>query len=568
MSFPASEKPSSRFRVLLRREPEQETGVMSTSQERVCDNISHGTMQNSTAMSRAVDFSVKDDTYRGMDGKPQRYGGAIVRVSELRRAGGLTYFSAVDNEGRCGADSNKERKLLASSYLHFLGTNTNLNNKELDSRALSTFALPRTGEKDFDGRDARRRLSTSSRKGPGKAKNKNNTRIKNSKSYTKPRGANVRHGRKKGNNLELQTNGELYSYRWSTKNGRRQLHYGSRTYTGRAAHQIWDKIKTVLKSKEASSLPSQSPPSIVIPPAPQPPRLVETGKKMNDFKRSRVEATIVANTAAKRSCRESYRTSQTTLLTERTGSLSSSVRPKLLLDDEDNTNNSNNKPLYQNIRDGDVVLVSDSEDSDSCSSVSSTLSSWPSLRAGSSEVTIDDGDLVSQDPLGETEKDFYRGYHDKKNNTIMRLNNQKGNFSPSKNSSDVFEHDGWLYPTELLPLLCKENSTCNSLPLGDAAVENLAASSNMNTKNAKMVYQNFEKGNNRDNEQGITVLGNKGTNTASSLLLSSVEMLPSIKDAAYSERYEEMNALLDLPIEDVGDLFVTGEEIGGMRFAS
>ncbi|KAH9586126.1 hypothetical protein LSM04_003768 [Trypanosoma melophagium] len=31
--------------------------------------------------------------------------------------------------------------------------------------------------------------------------------------------------------------------------------------------------------------------------------------------------------------------------------------------------------------------------------------------------------------------------------------------------------------------------------------KNLAASSNMNTKNAKMVYQNFEKGNNRDNEQ-------------------------------------------------------------------
>ncbi|KAH9586151.1 hypothetical protein LSM04_005842 [Trypanosoma melophagium] len=100
----------------------------------------------------------------------------------------------------------------------------------------------------------------------------------NSKSYTKPRGqTNIMEG-KKGNNLELQTNGELYSYRWSTKNGRRQLH-----------------------------------------------------------------------------C---------------------------------------------------FILVSDSEDSDSCSSVSSTLSSWPSLRAGSSEVTIDDGDLVDRTHWVETEKTF------------------------------------------------------------------------------------------------------------------------------------------------------------------
>ncbi|ORC89788.1 uncharacterized protein TM35_000113220 [Trypanosoma theileri] len=545
MSFSSSEKPSSRFRVLLRREPEKETDAKSTRLEGVCDNISHGIRENCMVMSRTGEFSVSDDTERNIVEKPQRYGGAIVRVSELRKAGGLLPFSATGSEGPSVGDNSKERNFTASSYLRFGGSITNCNNKELDSRALCTFAVAGTGEKVLDGRKATRRNSPTRRKGSGKVKNKNNTRNNNSISYAKSRGTKVRRGGKKSNILELQSNGEPYGYRWSTKNGRRQLHYGSRTYTGKTAHQIWDKIKVALKSKEASSLPSQSSShAIVIPTAPQLSSLIEPGKKIKDVKRSRVETTRVANTATKRSCIDSHKTSQTTLLTGTTSLLSSTVRPKLLLDDDE--------PLYKRVCEGDVVLVSDSDNSEICSSTSSTLSSWPSLRAGSSELTINDGDLSSQGSLSETEENVYKGCHDNKRNRIVELDNQKGNCSPSKESSTVFEHDGWLYPTELLPLLCKENSTGSSLPLG----------------NAKLGQQNIEKENNRNNVQGITFLCNKGTDTVSSLQPSSVEVLPSVKNPAYSQRYEEMNALLDLPIDDIGDFFVTGEEIGGMRFAS
>ncbi|KEG13125.1 hypothetical protein DQ04_01201110 [Trypanosoma grayi] len=230
-------------------------------------------------------------------------------------------------------------------------------------------------------------------------------------------------------------------------------------------------------------------------------------------------------------------------------SLPAPVGFKLLLDDEES--------LPEKGPTAGVVVLSDSENDDATtSSTSSTLSSWPSLRAGSSELTTSESSLCSEDEDDSKSSSHWRESPLKKRRRCPSV--------PKEKQPEVVERDGWLYPAELLPLLCEPDQGGASPSLKGCATATVSAGSTVDN-NVESCFHTVAEEDRR--ARGITILGQSVSGMASPPTTSSRSAVAPPHIAAYSQRYEEMDALADLPGTDAEGLFVVGDEIGGMRFA-
>ncbi|ESL12106.1 hypothetical protein TRSC58_00132 [Trypanosoma rangeli SC58] len=478
-----------------------------------------------------------EDVHGNNSAQPRRYGGAIVRLSELQRLGGVLPPTALSSAGPFVDESSLQQRLSSVMLSHAMGL---ADVGGVEGRTLpSDVRMARTSRaRDVRGRKGQRCMPFS----PGKQTSRSSSK----KTVGAPR-SKVERVRGKNNSLQLKPNGEPYEHRWSTVGGRRQLHYGGHTYTGRAAHQLWGKIKAALSSTGFSSSQVSS-------------RAKSTkGQNSNGKKRARTGEILAPDAIPPVPLVTSH------LPLQHVGPINtpppthvSTTRTRLLLDDEEESQPKGDAGA-------DVVLVSRREGRAVNSPGTSIISSLASMEVDGYRVTSSVSSLSSA-----SLSDAGDGRNHDSNVTMGCVESEDVGSATTRRPPVLMEHEGWIYPAELLPVLCKKRGA--DTLLARKVVENagtLGADSagTGNAKNGGNLAQKDHEVESNPKARGLTVLGWGDVGDASLALHHHRNDATRTLNLPNSLRYEEMDVLDGFLDADAADLFVTGDEIGGVRFA-
>ncbi|KAF8275765.1 hypothetical protein TcYC6_0013040 [Trypanosoma cruzi] len=533
MPLVTGEKPSSKFRVVLARNSLSDPclGVSCSNSVPPADGPQRGVSCCSAVTVNSA--SVKSDVMHAADFSQRgRYGGAIVRVSELQKSGGTLPTVLSSCEEPCGNEGNVKRKPPATIVWHATDI-ADAKREKVSFLPDDTAATTIPAQDAVGGGNGGRRMPTrrGKRRAGGRGKN----------SRTTPR-SKIERVREKGNSLQLKPNGDPYEHRWSTVNGRRQLHYGGRTYKGRAAHQLWSKIKTALSLRDPTSSNRTS-----------------IARKMKVPKREIRERARTGLVGAADTFSTSFAVNNSVTTNPRTSmsapppTLVSIARAKLFLDDDE-------EPLLKTGASANVVFVSEDDEETVISPETSEISSLTSFGSDNEKLAGSEGIFGSTSSFSTDD-----GYCPGRNFTMAPVNSQDVGSSTGKKPPALVEHEGWLYPAELVPVLCEQRSADTSS--SPKEVGNAGTRGNGTTGRSSRMGSEDNNLEIRPKVKGLTFLGWGDCADVSLSLHHRRDDASITPSSAYPLRYEEMDALDDF-LEVVGeDLFVAGDEIGGMRFA-
>ncbi|SCU69698.1 uncharacterized protein TEOVI_000126700 [Trypanosoma equiperdum] len=469
----------------------------------------------------------------------RRYGGAIVRLSEL----GVNVMApfAVPPKAQRPPVRSVSEKPSDTVLWDAVPIDTEASGK---SNNVTSFS-PTVAESHVAEGEWRSRRSTQPSNNRGRG---------SKKAGKKPVSRTTRHrgnkGSSKGVKLPLQRNGMPFPHSWSTVRGRRQLHYNGRTYRGVQAHRLWDEIK---------AMSSVDVPAPVARPS--------TGVRRETAVRggSRSSVTKDANEQALLSFEAPKPPCETPPKRHRR-SVPKSPRPltttvvqgrRLLLDDDEDWTAP--KPST-----GDVVLLSDSGDGIGCDSESSTLTTWPSLliddEGSSGYEYVSSNSTTSSDSCVVAEERFGRPG---RGNTHQCCNPAASQVT----SPNLAEHDGFLYPAEVLAEVRRKGQNgIRSLKSHHETSKAVAPAVSLASDGVEVMSRVAERPN---GVRGFTFIGTLNGHTVAPATGASASAMPSASHVGeYRERYEEMDVFPCVPDAGEEDLFVVGEEIGGMRFAA
>ncbi|EKF38489.1 hypothetical protein MOQ_001302 [Trypanosoma cruzi marinkellei] len=528
-------KPSTKFRVVLAHNSLSDPclGVSCSNSVHPADGP-----QRDVPCRPAITVNLanlKSDVKHAADSSQRgRYGGAIVRVSELQRSGGTlpTFFPSFEEP--CGNEGNvRKKKPPATKVWHAVGM-TNAKRENVSSVPDDTVATTIPAQGAVGGGNGRRCMPT--RRGKRRA----GGRSKNSRATPRSK---IEQMREKSNSLQLKPNGEPYEHRWSTVNGRRQLHYGGRTYKGRAAHQLWSRIKTALSSTGPTFSHGNS---------------IERNMKVTKGKiREHVRTGLVgAADTFSTGCTvtNSVTTNPRMSMSAPRPTFVSTARAKLLLDDDEE------ESLQKTGASADVVFVSEDDEETVISPGTSEISSLTSFGSDNDKLAGSESFLGSTSSFSTDD-----GYPPGSNFTTASVTSQKVDSSAGRKPPALVEHEGWLYPAELLPVLCEQRSCATSFAHKEAG--NARTRGNGTAGRSSCLESEDNNLEIRPKVKGLTFLGSGDVADVSLSLHRRRDDASTTPISAYPLRYEEMDALDDF-LEVVGeDLFVAGDEIGGMRFA-
>ncbi|RNF13405.1 uncharacterized protein Tco025E_06203 [Trypanosoma conorhini] len=536
MPLEPAEEPLGRFRVVLSRSCLSDPGAVSScSGGRSVSGAVPCAAASSAAGAGALSSLASGVTRLDNSSQPRRFGGAIVRVSELQSAGGAA--SSTAPAGREGSARGRPPAKMLWRAMGLAG----IGGDEACPPCGDTAGVGSPAAKGVAGRVGQRRMP-SSRGG--------HTNRSSSSSSKKPVASlrrKTERSRGRGSSLQLQPNGAPYEHRWSTVNGRRQLHYGGHTYKGRAAHQLWGKIKAALPPTGSNSSQVSS-------------RVRSTERqKPNGKKRARTGEILAADAIS------GVQAATSRVVFQRTRQMCapaptcvSTTRTGLLLDDDE-------EPQPKGDAGADVLLLSGRGDGTVSSSETLTTSSLTSSATDEDSLTSSMSSFSS-----ESSSDTAVGRRHDGIVTMAGVRRQGAGSAKTRKPPVLVEHEGWVYPAELLPVLCGQR--CADASLAQQAVENAGtfeadAAGREDPENRAGMAQEGHKAESNPKARGLTVLGWGDVGDASLAVHRHREDATATLNSADSLRYEEMDALDSFLDADAADLFVAGDEIGGVRFA-
>ncbi|RNE99407.1 hypothetical protein TraAM80_08204 [Trypanosoma rangeli] len=537
------EKPSARFHVQLSGSSMCGGGVVSPCTG--CCNTSDKTqfVAPSSITGAVVSLGVTSEDACGNNScQPRRYGGAIVRLSELQRLGGVLLPTALSSAGPLVEGDSAQRRPSSDMLSRAMGL---ADPDEVERRTLhSDVRMTRTSRaRDVSSRNGKRCMSFSHGEQTSRSSSKKTVGAMRSK---------LERVRGKNNSLQLKPNGEPYEHRWSTVNGRRQLHYGGHTYTGRAAHQLWGKIKAALSSKGLSSskVPSRA-------------RSIKR-QNPNGKKRARTGEILAPDAIPPVPIVTSHLPLQHVRPIYTPPTYVSTTRTRLLLDDEGESEPKGDAGA-------DVVLASRIKSRSVNSSDTSITSSLASMEVDGDRLTSSVSSLSSVSSFSSASlSDAGDGCNHDSNVTMGCVKSQDVGSATTRRPPVLVEHEGWVYPAELLPVLCKKQDAGTSLArkvVENAGTLGTDSAGTGNAKNAGSLAQKSHEVESNPKARGLTVLGWDGVGDAPLALYRHRNDATRTPNLPNSLRYEEMDVLDDFLDVDAADLFVAGDEIGGMRFA-
>nr|CCD14871.1 unnamed protein product [Trypanosoma congolense IL3000] len=463
---------------------------------------------------------------------PRRYGGAFAIVKGKGSVDLSSVFSVEPGKSRADRAVCKNDAVVLSSVKPPI---TSGQSKDVSSHVLLS-PLRDAGD-----------MPQSTRRGGDRAGTKRGRtsggRSSSSRTSTSLRGRS--RGRISGGSLPLQPNGAPYSHTWSTVNGRRLLHYNGVTYSGRKAHAFWRQIK-----EKSSSTPSNGVSGSFSTAVRESPTTVCAKPKKVSLRAGKLP---IARKVDSESLPKPSRGAVSQCAS--TGFVTVKGRRSLLLDDDEGDHETQ-PPSKKDTR--VVIDVSDSCDSVCCDSEASLLSSWSSLQTCSDLPDVEE-ELLPNTTVSGGDEDGNGRKKGGRHVTNSLGNETSSNYGEKLSSDDFVEHDGFLYPAELFRECFRKNAEEANARPGKKRVQCSAPLQGC-VEVTDVAEEPCEV-------QGVQVLGVADWRVAPAPTNVQDAVRAPYHVNGYMERYEDMDVIPSVAEAGAEDLFVVGDEIGGMRFA-
>ncbi|KAH8618520.1 hypothetical protein ERJ75_000268700 [Trypanosoma vivax] len=515
-------KPSSKFRVVL-RSPGAAASVTSAA-ETLPSSASAACGPSGVAVDAA---SCSPPTT--VTSCPKQYGGAIVRLSELRNSNAILpgVMSLQCRTAAIGGNAEASKRVPNISW-------SALGVSGAKEPSACSRAVPAAHAGCATFTDAVSHETTGSGKGGRVAKKRSRkAAAKRSKSTGKrgrraKRGGQSRLGKKFS--LPVQTDGSLYAYRWSTVNGRRQLHYNGQTFCGRQAHMLWSKIKAHTPTLEChkKAVKSSSVHSGTL--------AVENGML------------IVRKSTAGRSKQtpvEQPPISTPPRVLRRSDEARATKWSRMLLDDDDDDGVGNTPGPPAEV----LVLTSDCGEEMGSGPQSESLTSWPSLRSENTGSLEEVDDLSTASASGGSEE-CKGGHH---------------NCAPS---DELATEQRCCAPASLVEVSGKSRSANVKI-----SIKNFLHFSSDATVGGPLEEANgcgapaYHSMSIEPKSKVMTLVGCRGRSVVQPNVCRPCALPTASLSTAYEQRYEEVDVIPDTLGTGAEGFFVVAEEAGAIRFA-
>ncbi|CCW68690.1 unnamed protein product, partial [Phytomonas sp. Hart1] len=511
--------------------------------------------------------------------KERRYGGAIVRVSELRRRGGLLPEASLLGGGLSSSSSLPSTSAPSFHEPFYLARVDETKEKE----GIEMRKRRERGDEADPGRKSRRVGSSAARKKPSARRRGSSTGKRSKSSFS---------------SLSLRADGRPFEYRWFTAHGKRQLVYDGKPYTGKKAHQMWTELKRI-ELKVANSRmqcpPSGIPTSRATKPQPPKPRSPSRALSKGISSPHAPLRAEWANLYQDIDLGDDFDVADSHFLSLNNSSaptkpalpagrlaIKEPIRgprpvgpPKPLSGTSPASAFPTPNGMVGMIEDeeaprGENPLTSPKPPPLPHKEATSSKMEWPISYFGSDsessysssdeegeedddeESLTDDEKVILVSPKVQTDEEVHPSNRRRDLNSTRQKRREVGaRFSPSLTSRvdykgvEIVEHDGWLYTAELL------NSIQNE---GKFALDNSSQK-----KKSNMNYPSSTEG-------GLVVIGMPNPQCKPPL------EMPLLRDndafAPILNRFEEDGSVFEsLNKNEMVDLFEAGDEIGGVRYS-